>query len=163
MLSWLFIISAGFTVLVSGLQNVLVNTMMPGDVPPPPADQPMPAFVRFMFSNIRLFFFSFLVLALLTLISAVGLLKRRNWARLVFVGLFGLGIAWNVAVVVLQQSFVSAMAPAGAPPMPADFGRASRYMLALSAVSSLAASLLCAWLIMKLMSAKVRAEFSQAT
>jgi Kef-type K+ transport system membrane component KefB len=40
---------------------------------------------------------------------AVGLLKRKNWARMAFVGLVGMGIVWNVASIILVYYFLPSM------------------------------------------------------
>lgn len=166
-LAWLFIVGAGFAVLISALQNIMINTMMPiADIPPPsgPDADRIPGFFKFMFSNLRLVFFSFFVISVATLVSAIGLLKRRNWARLVFIGLLALGIVWNIAGLVLQQTFMSSMGvPAEAPPhIRAEFERTASFMLVFGMVFVLGFSALFGWLIKRLMSTKVRLEFGQA-
>jgi hypothetical protein len=67
-----------------------------------PGVEDMPAFFRFMSSHIRLFFFSFLIISSTLLISSIGLLKRKNWGRVIFMVIMWLGIAWIVFGVILQ-------------------------------------------------------------
>jgi hypothetical protein len=158
-LAWLLIAFAGFATLIGLMQNIMIHTVMPFDRLP--ADAPgmerMPGFFRFLFSNVHLVFLSFLVLSAVALVSAIGLLKRKNWSRLVFIGLFGLGILWNIAGVVLQQVMMSSMStPAGAPP---EFENAATFMLIFGVLFAAAFSALFGWLMFKLLSRRVRAEF----
>lgn len=158
-LAWLLIVFAGFATFIGIMQNIMIHTIMPIDRMP--ADAPgmerMPGIFRFLFSNVRLFFLSFLVLSAVALVSAIGLLKRRNWSRLLFVGLFGLGILWNIAGVILQQVVISSMpTPAGAPP---EFESAATFMLLFGVLFAAAFSALFGWLMFKLLSRRVRAEF----
>jgi hypothetical protein len=69
----------------------------------------MPPAARFMFSHLQLLILCFFILTALTLAASIGLLQRRNWARLLFIGLLGLGIVYNLAGLVLQQSMLSSM------------------------------------------------------
>jgi hypothetical protein len=158
-LAWLLIAFAGFATLIGLMQNIMIHTMMPFDRLPAdaPGTEAMPGFFRFMFANVHLFFLSFLVLSAVALVSAIGLLKRKNWARLVFIGLFGLGILWNIAGVVLQQVMMASMpTPAGAPPA---FQNAATFMLVFAVLFAAAFSALFGWLMFKLLSRRVRAEF----
>jgi len=99
-LAWIFIVIAGFALLISILQNIMITAMFPMEEMQKslnaPEAQEMPAVARFMFSHFTLFFRAFLVVTLVTFISAIGLLKRKNWARIIFIALMALGIAWNI-------------------------------------------------------------------
>lgn len=167
-LAWLVIVMAGFTTFIGVLQNIMISTMMPFDKMPSPSGpeaEHMPAFMRFMMANVRWFFLAFLLLSAATLASAIGLLRRKEWARLVFIGLLSLGIVWNIAGVFVQQSMLggAAMAPTNAPPeFRAEFERMATMMLIVSVVFAVAFSALFGWLIKRLSSAPVRAEFSGA-
>lgn len=167
-LAWIFIVLAGFTTFISVLQNIMINTMFPLDqMRAAKAAAPgMPPFFDFMFDNIRLFFFAFLVVSAAMCASAIGLLLRRNWARLVFVGILALGIVWNLGGLVLQQLMFDSMmkfpAVAGksAPP---DFEAEMRGMMIamriFSALFALGFSVLYTWLIKRLISPSIAAEF----
>lgn len=159
-LAWLIIVFAGFATLVGLMQNIIIHTIMPFDRLPMdgPGMDRMPGFFRFLFSNVHLFFLSFLALSAVSLVSAIGLLKRKNWSRLVFIGLFCLGILWNIAGVVLQQVMMSSMpSPSGAPP---EFESVATAMLIFGVLFAGALSALFGWLIFKLLSRRIRAEFS---
>ena len=62
-----------------------------------------------MFSHFQLLVLCMFILTALMLAASIGLLHRRNWGRLVFIGLLGLGIVYNLAGLVLQQSLLSSM------------------------------------------------------
>ena len=167
-LAWIFIVLAGFATFISVLQNIMVNMMFPLDQmrAARAASPGMPPMFDFMFDNIRLFFLAFLVVSATTCFSAIGLLHRRNWARLMFVGILALGIAWNLGGLVLQQVMLNSMMnfPAVAkqsvpPDFEADMKGMMIVMRIFSAVVALAFSVLFAWLIKRLLSPSVVAEF----
>jgi hypothetical protein len=164
--AWVFIALCGFTTLISILQNVLVNTLMPLDemqkAATPPGVPEMPAFFRFMMGHIRMFFASFLVVSAAMLCAALGLLKRKNWARLLFITILCLGIVWNIVGMALQFFFMQDFPkPVGAPPeFAATFSTMRTVIMVFSALMALAFSALFGWLIKRFTSAEIRREFS---
>ena len=113
--------------------------------------------------HVRLFFFAFLVLALTTLGSAVGLLRRRNGARRVFIAILALGILWNIGGLFFQQTMMSEMQAFQPPGAPQDIQQQMRGMMAatqvFSAIFALGFSVLFGWIIKRLMSPGIVAEF----
>src|SRR5688572_8122774 len=96
--AWSFIALAGVATLLSIVQNVWVRYLVaPGRLPRRfgPGDA-VPDFIRLMVENRPVIFLSFLAISVATLVAAIGLLHRRNWARWLFIGIMGLGIALNV-------------------------------------------------------------------
>lgn len=164
--AWIFIVLSGIGTAISILQNIMIQTMFTGpemeralQAPPPPGTPP---FATFMADHFQLFFAAFLIASVLMLASSIGLLKRKNWARLIVVGLMMLGIAWNLGGLVLQLTMFSSMqesfakAP-GAPNM-------KSFMVAMaifSALFALGMSVLFGWIIKRLLSPAVVAEFKQ--
>jgi hypothetical protein len=127
-----------------------------------PGGPEMPAFFRFMMGNVRLFFASFLVVSAAMLGAAVGLLKRKNWARILFIFILSLGIIWNIGGMALQffilQDFPKQV---GAPPeIVSDFKTMRTLIMVFSALLALGFSLLFGWIIKKLASVEIRREFS---
>src|SRR5690348_4897873 len=111
--AWVFIVLAGFATFLSLLQNLTV-TLMPQDMFNAPLQDTtltrvMPGAPRLIFAHLRLLVAAMLILCLVTLTSAVGLLRRRNWARVLFIVLLGLGVVYNIAAIFLQQSFFTSM------------------------------------------------------
>ena len=165
-LAWIFIVLSGFATMISILQNVMVLTMFNQpemanamSTPPPGA----PPFMAFMVAYFQWFFLFFLLVTITTLASSIGLLKRKNWARLVFIGLMIFGIIWNLGGVVIQfgvfnsmrEQFAAVPENAGAPDM-------RPFFIAIEIVSVLFAigfSVLFGWIAKRLMSREIKAEF----
>lgn len=114
-IAWIGIVIAGFSTFMTGLQNIIINLMMDErfdeafKTSEPETIDSMPSFAKFMFSNFELIFFLIFLLSLVALIASIGLLKRKNWARLTIIGVLGLGIAWNLGGLIFQQSFMGDM------------------------------------------------------
>ena len=164
--AWIFIALSGFATLISMLQNIMVWTMFTRPemaeamlAPPPGA----PPFAAFLLAHFQWFFLAFLLVCATTLVSSIGLLKRMNRARMVFVGLMLLGIVWNMGGLVVQfgmfdemrRQFADVPKAAGASDMRA-------FMMAIEVVSVLFAigfSVLFGWIAIRLLSREIRAEF----
>lgn len=163
--AWIFIVLSGFGTMMSILQNVMIQVVMADPavrdaMQTPPMDAP--AFAIFLFSNFQLFFLLFLLVSALTLASSIGLLLRRNWARVAFIGLMALGVVWNLGGLALQLWMFSSMReqfaalPEGPDMQP--------FFIVISAVSVLFAlvfSGLFGWIARRLLSAPVAAEFAR--
>lgn len=167
-LAWVFIGLAGFTTLIATLQNLLLQWLflpMAQQTPPMPTDLPLP--MRFMAAHFAWFFRAFLLLSVLTLTAAIGLLRRREWARRLFVGLLGFAITYQVLGVAFQWWFAGSMmglmhdphAPAQVDAVMADVMLAVRVFSTLFAVGI---GVLFGWVIHRLCSAAVRLEFGAA-
>ena len=166
-LAWVFIVLSGFATLIAIAQNVMINTMFSFDqmetaMQTAKAQQNMPPVAEFMTNHFRLFFGAFLALSAVTLISSIALLKRKSWARLIFISLMGLGIIWNLGGLFLQQAMFSSMPspPTTAPPeFQAQFNLMAHAMMIFSAIIAIALSVLFAWIIKRLTSQRIRREF----
>ena len=163
--AWIFIVMSGMSTLISILQNVMINTMFPSQVLDDPslrsAQPALPFIASFMFEHVRLIFALVLTVSATTLACSIGLLRRSNAARLGFIGLMGLGIAWNVFGLYLQYSMFASF-PLTMPEPNAEMAQFETFrnvILAISAVFALAVSSLFAWIGAKLLSAKIAAEF----
>lgn len=106
------------------------------------------------------------LLSIATLAAAIGLLRRLDWARRVFIGLLLLAIAANLAGLWLQHELVQTVVQGALSrtPLPAPvsdvfggFVTASRVM---GAVVTLGLCGLMGWIVHRLMSAAVRQEFA---
>ncbi len=165
--AWSCIILTGFMIFVSFLQNLLFTLFSPieqiqHDITFTTLMKSLPAAVQFIFVHTQFFIAAFFVLSVTMFVSSVALLKRKNWARVAFILFLGLGIASNIASVFLQKAFISAVAqlPLNAPPeVQAFFGPVTTVMVVFSALIALVFSALFAWLIKRLLSQEIRAEF----
>jgi hypothetical protein len=164
-LAWLFIILAGLTTLISILQNVMIYTMLPLEemnkaLKNTQGQVQIPAVFHFMFSNIQIIFLAFLAVSASTFISAIGLLKRKNWARIIFIFIMGTGIFFNVGGLMLQNSIFSSMPDIPATAMDSQFATIMTVMKAVSFVFSMGISYLFGWIIYTLTSPDIKAEFT---
>lgn len=166
-LAWIFIVLSGFSTLIAIAQNVMINTMFPVDqmqvaMHAAKEKQNIPPVAEFMTSHFRLFFGAFLALSAVTLVSSIALLKRMNWARVVFICLMGFGIIWNIGGLFLQQAMFSSMPspPPNAPPeFQSQFKSMATTMLIFSSVMAIGFSVIFAWIIKRLASPETRKEF----
>jgi hypothetical protein len=162
---------AGFATFVSLLQNLMV-TLMPHELFNAPLQDSslsriMPSGPRLMFAHFRLLVVVMFILCVVTLIAAIGLLRRRNWARIVFIILLGLGVLYNLGSIFLQQSMFSSFdtinsqlqADSGFRHVNQDFAQMMHAMRVFMIVLSVCLAGLFAWIIRRLMSREVRVEF----
>jgi hypothetical protein len=105
--------------------------------------QPMPALAGWMVENFRIFSWLFLAAGVVTLAASIGLLKRRNWARVVFIAMMALG----------------AVAHLGGAVAPFSSGFGVDAVTGLAALASLVLAALFGWLVRRLLAEDVRREF----
>jgi hypothetical protein len=165
--AWIFIAIAGFATFISLLQALMFTFVFPADEflkgDASREMEEMPAFFRFMIQNMQWFFVMFWSLCVLTLVAAVGLLRRKNWARVIFVGLMAFGILWNLGGIWLQEQMMSSFSklPAHAPPeMGTGFEAMMVVMRFVWGAFAIGMSILFAWIIKRLISRSIRAEFN---
>lgn len=166
-LAWIFIVISGYMTLGGIFQNIMLARFLPqmgleaALATHSAADVGLPSFFAFMFRYFQLIAAVTLVVAVATLAASIGLLKRENWARRFFIALMTVGIVWNVVMVILQQVMISQMAGFGAP---ADFRAQLQFMrvavFVVSLIMAIAMSVLFWWIIRKLRSAPIVAEFA---
>lgn len=166
-LAWIFIGLAGFASLIGVMQNLMLELVFQPELNQamahaPPTDMPAP--FAFMTAHMAWFFRGVLLLSLLMLAAAIGLLLRKNWARLLFIGLMVFAIVYQLGGLVAQWWMFQSMHKLMLPPnAPADFARGMATMLTIMRVFGLllAAGLcgLFGWLIYKLRKLEVRQEF----
>lgn len=163
--AWVFIILAALATTSAAVQNATVASMAPG-AGVLGAAQSLPGFTGLLVAYLPWVVGSGLVVSLATLVCAIGLLLRLEWARQMFVVLLGLAIAANLAGLWVQhevmQSVMSATLgtaalPPGAAHVLGGFALATRTLAV--AVSLIACGLL-AWTMRRLMSPAVRQEFA---
>jgi|GEM_PF-511767 len=167
-----FLVFSGMGVLVGVLQNVMINVLFPADffeqaamMQPEPG---MPPFLPWVFGNFKLFFALALLLSLAHFVAALGLFKRWVWARWLFIGLMAFGIVSSVGGMVLQAWMMSGMYEQFATMHDTAQGRMPDmrpFFIGIgvfSALLSLGFCALYAWIIKRLLSAAVAAEFRAA-
>ena len=163
--AWIWISMSGLSMLVALMQTILFRTLLPGPnfervVAEAGATQdPQAQFAASMFDWFPWITGLMFLVSAVTLVASIGLLRRLNWARLLFIALLVLSIVWQVAGLALQQTIFSmlpAVPPeAGAPPVEQFL----HVMRVAGVVLTLAFAVLFGWIIKRLVSPAVVAEF----
>jgi len=163
-LAWLGIVFFGFAVVMGIAQAFLFRSLfrdpevwraladsLPGG-PSPEAAMAGAGMTRWMS-------WVFLAGSMLGLAASIGLLHRRNWARLTVIGFLAVNLIWTLAAIVgaFLAPDISLVTPPGWPGGQALAGM-MRQMLIFASVAALAVAALCGWLIARLASAPIRAE-----
>jgi hypothetical protein len=167
-IAWIFIALSGFSAFMAVLQNIMLHFMFNsefGKAMPAPPSEMGPVF-GFIFGHMQWFFIGFLVLSLVSLAAAIGLLRRHEWARWLFIALMGLAIAWQPLGLALQSAMIPSFdAPlAGAPAgIEAGFRTMTIVIRIFSAVVALAFCGVFGWIVKRLLAADIRAEFRSAS
>lgn len=116
-LAWTFIVFAGFAVIGSFFQVLIVVVMFTdAEISASVARDPnIPDIARSVFSHLRMILLAFFVLNAGTLVSAIGLLMRREWARKTFILMLVIGTAVLLGSMLVQYQIFSAMSARPAP------------------------------------------------
>jgi len=163
--AWLFIIMSGFATFITLLQNIMLHFLFPMEKTHQAMLQQeagqLPPLAQFMVSHLEVFFGLIFLLAVLTLTASIGLLLRKNWARIAFIALMIAGIIWNLGSLAAQQLFFHSIpVPEEAP---ADFVKQTQGMMNIMNVFSiLVAVIVCilfGWIAWRLASPAIRQEF----
>jgi hypothetical protein len=151
--AWIFIVLSGFAVFVSIGQNIMIWTH-PGFSVPATTSGSGAGFEAFLDKNFRLLFLGFLGVTIVMLVSSVGLLKRKNWARVSVVALLALWVLWNIATLVMIYLFgmQDGQLAAGQPH--------NVFIQLFMLVFLVAVSALLIWIIRKLVSPTIVEEFT---
>lgn len=164
MLAWTFIVLAGFAVVTSTFQVLLVVVMFTdAEIAASVASEPdMPEIARTLSTHIRMITLAFFILNTGTLVSAIGLLKRREWARKAFILVLVIGIVVLLGGMLLQYqlfSAVSALPAPGGPPVDAMFDVMMKILRIVYTLVGIVFSAIFGLIIAKLCSAGTRREF----
>lgn len=165
-LAWSFILLAGFSTLMAVFQHLMFSLILSSEdmrvaMREAANAQGMPPMFLFMFEHFRLISAAVLGLSALTLVASIGLLKRRNWARLVFLVMMVVGIVSHLAGLVMPF-FMSDLLQMPAD-MPADFGAVFGMIWKAAMVFGVLVTLVTigffVWIMKRLMSEDIRKEF----
>lgn len=161
LLGWALLIFSGLGLFLSIIQNVIINVTIP--VKEIENLLKMDSnfsngFPKFLFYNFQLFFLSIGAILSLTLISAIGLTKRKEWARKLLIGLLCLGLFYLVGITVFQWFTLNSLIGLWGN-SPKNFLFIFNIMKIFSLIMVLGFGILFCWLIIKFASEKVKAEF----
>ncbi|THB76766.1 MAG: hypothetical protein D6B25_08975 [Desulfobulbaceae bacterium] len=160
--AWLFIVLAGFSTFMTGLQNIMLFFFFPKQeikqqMAVHHSSDQIPDLFMFLFSYFDYFFLLAFVTSATMLIGAIGLLKRKNWARITFMTLISLGVLWNIFGIFMQFYASSSMSEFGHQPL--EFKMMQNVILGVSAAMALVFTSLFVWIILKLNSEPIKREF----
>lgn len=160
-LAWTFIILAGFATFISILN--IVNMMMFA-LPIEQALDVSPQ-VKEQSSNFLHFLFNFFLVSATIFAISIGLLRRKNWARIIFITIMCVGIGCNIFILayfmqnpeIIKGSFILIVL----------FGISYESATGIMAIvlkyffiMPVGISVIFVWIIYKLSSAKIKGEFT---
>lgn len=165
-LAWIGIAFSGFGTFITIVQNIMLKFLMPKL----PIEQllnehntsvQIPEIARFMFQHFDLFFLAALLISLFALTASIGLLKRKNWARIAFIAMLAIGIVWNLFSLAFQQTSMQKLPfPLNAPgEFQSQMETMMTVMSIVSVIFGLALTAFYGWIIWKLRSAQIVNEF----
>lgn len=163
--AWLFFALGAMASVSALLQNATLASWLPG-LRGLGAAQPLPLLTGLLIGYLPWVVGTGLVMSLATMVSAVGLHLRLEWARRCFIALLGLAIAANLLGLWLQHEVVQSVVEAtlSRSPLPpaaayvfGSFVTASQVM---AVVVTLAGCAVLGWIMRRLMSPAVRQEFA---
>lgn len=162
--AWIFIVISGFVTVVGALQNIAIRFIFPREAMTEALDQAqtqgeISGMHQFMFQSIDIFFLGFFLVAVAVLISSIGLLRRKNWARIIFIVLMGLGIVWNLAGLAFTFLFMDHMPGPEVQEGPVELEAMMNMILGMNILFVVVFSVLFGWIIKKLVSPAIRREF----
>jgi len=158
-LAWLAIALNGFGTLIALMQNVMINFVMPAMI----ANSPKAAAETFPLSAVRVLFLAFLCIVAFMTYVGYALLKRRNWARRTVIVMCALGVAWTLlCILMFAFGFGFGHFPTTPSGAPQGMDSAFKAMLVMTSIVSLAMCVLFVWIIKRLRSPSIKAEFGQA-
>ncbi|MGA8259137.1 MAG: hypothetical protein WB783_02890 [Arenicellales bacterium] len=162
-IAWLSIVFTGLSTLFLLLENVMFRSIFSGPMAEALSQArdagSIPPLARLMMGHLDTLLLGLLLFSLSLLITSVALLKRKNWARLLFIVFMTIGVLWNAGGLALQSVFtpdLSRLHNAGAPEQFVSMMIAIRWGMY---VICAAFVVLFLWIIAKLSSKAVREEF----
>jgi hypothetical protein len=159
-IAWFGIATGACATPVAVIQTLMLGTLAPQLQAALESQEmaQMPAPVRLAFENFELVFQVFLAAAVATLVFSIGLLKRKNWGRLGVIALLGVAIVQQLLLFWVQMSMGTALSVPGGEGLP-ELQAAMLLMQVVGGVLTVVQVGVCAWLIWKLQTPAIRAEF----
>lgn len=162
--AWIFIVFSSGYAFLSIFQSIMMISMFSSpefsaawDAMP----QDMPSFPAFISSHFYLLGFFMLFASVTVLVSSIGLLRRKNWARIVFIGCMILSALGCIVMPVIQGVMFTSMrkTPVFPSDMPGAMEPVFMVMIGVALVFFLGIAGLFGWIAKRLMSSAIVAEF----
>ena len=164
--AWIFIALATMVLISSLLQTVVFAVLSgQGILPMEQLEKQfrgheMYPMIQLTFKYMWLFVALSWVVGIVMMVSSIGLLKRRQWARKIFIVLLGLLVCYQLAGMVWQGYFTKKFMAPIMEQVPGNMAGLMTTMMVLGIIMGLVFCGLYIWVIIKLMSKKIRAQFS---
>lgn len=107
-LGWILILCGSCSACVTILKNIIFPPFLSKEELTE-AMQQSSLIAKIMFSHSEYIFLSGLILSIAMLVVGIGLLKRKNWARIITIVMVALGILFYAAILVLLFTLFSEM------------------------------------------------------
>lgn len=171
-LAWISIVLALFG-LIYGLVQTVMGLVLPADfylrmLNPYGGEPPtLPPLMHWIYTNTLLMGLSMLVLSAIFLWVSWGVLKRREWGRKGFIAVLVIGTLWQFACIFALPQFIEGMLAiqGGALPqgqsLPPEFEGFMTAAMLMGGLVALVFAGLHVWIIWKLCTSTVRAEFGR--
>ena len=161
--AWISIIFSGFGILIGIMRNVMMQTVMK-DAHFEQAvskGENIPPLMKTMFENFDILVMGTLLITIVVFVASIGLLKRKNWARLFFIIFLILGVIWTVVSGVMQFAFMDSIMIGQNMPqdVPPEFQSMQNTMKIVSGILMVAIVGLHLYLIKRLRSDEIKDEF----
>jgi len=162
--AWIFIVFAGWGVFIGFIQLVAYGVVFPAEqvkelMNDPEVAGSMPEYLQYLITHMHILALIVFLMTVGVFVSSVGLLKRKNWARRIFIGFMILGII-TMFVSAGFQLWIMPSAQDLAPENQIQNYEAILWVMRLLALAILFIfTLLYGWIIKKLISPEVKREF----
>ena len=157
--AWLGIATSGCVTPVALVQTLMVGTLseqVASALDSPELSQ-VPAPVRYLFEHLGPLSWLFLLGSVATLVCSIGLLRRRNWGRLGVIALLVVGVLQQFGLFAIQLSMGASVGVPGETPQ--EIKAVLVLLQVVGGILTVAQVAVCAWLIWKLGTPTIRAEF----
>ena len=158
--AWISIVFSGFGIFIGILQNIMMQTVMQDtQFKQLNGEENIPPMLGVMFENFDLLVLGTFIITILTFIASIGLLKRKNWARLFFIALFIGSVIWSIVGGFIQFSMMDTLPNAIPDDVPAEFQNMQNMMKLVMGAITVVMIALYLYLIKKLSSNEIKEEF----
>ncbi len=158
--AWIFIILSGIGLLSTFVQNIVMWTLpVYDDITMTAKDvKGLPLVTKMIMTHLRFYLLGSLVFLSAVLVSSVGLLKLKEWAKTLFSFLLAVSALFSV---IMMPSTVSAFGKDGmfALPSDAEFKPLIMTVMIISFLFSIVLIAAAVWIIVKLNSVKIKSLF----
>lgn len=160
-LAWFLITCSGAATLVTFMQSIMVSLVFSkvfSKIHLPPLPENTPKIFSLFVENVHCFFYAGFVFSMLGLIASIGLLKRKNWARILIIALMIGFIIFQILSGVFSFQVVDQFPSTEGAPF--DVKLIARVIQIGTLLFSLVLIVFVVWVIKKLSTAPVINEFT---